>query len=391
MKHLTIRHFGPLREAIVDINKVNLVIGLQSSGKSCILKTACHCAWVEKHIQMAQTAGDYEESTKFIDRLLTYYKMQSYLSEHTYIEYSTDYMTFSYSHKTKHFSFKWNAARWEYKKAKVSYIPSDRNLVAAIPAWSKLSLDYDNLLDFMADWNEARKHLKTKANVLNLGMSYVYNPTANTDHVKLMNGRLIQLTESSSGVQSLIPLIVHLDYLGNRLTDDNSSKMLSFEEKEARKNLLSTLYRKHKDTVSASSSTENTYISSIEGQIFAFVDEATAQQFADLVHNFLYSDHNEIFLEEPENNLYPTTQCQLVDWLLDAVADDERQDMLFVATHSTYVLNQLLKNRPPHMKLYVSHPVSDGGLYDVTAIAEEDYQDIYDNGVDLFLNFESYV
>lgn len=135
MKHLIVRNIGPLREVDINIESINLIIGLQSSGKSCVLKTACYCAWVEKRIELAQTAKEYENGTKFIDDLLSYYKMQSYLSENSYIEYVTPYLQFSYDHKNKKFSFKWKSQRWKYKRPKVSYIPSDRNLVAAIPAY----------------------------------------------------------------------------------------------------------------------------------------------------------------------------------------------------------------------------------------------------------------
>ena len=111
--------------------------------------------------------------------------MQSYLSENSYIEYVTPYLQFSYDHKNKKFSFKWKSQRWKYKRPKVSYIPSDRNLVAAIPAWSKLSLDYDNLLDFMGDWDIARKQTQAKENILDLGMGYFYDAKTNSDQIRL--------------------------------------------------------------------------------------------------------------------------------------------------------------------------------------------------------------
>ena len=33
MKHLTIRHFGPISNAEIELGSVNLIIGPQSSGK----------------------------------------------------------------------------------------------------------------------------------------------------------------------------------------------------------------------------------------------------------------------------------------------------------------------------------------------------------------------
>ena len=389
MKHLIVRNIGPLREVDINIESINLIIGLQSSGKSCVLKTACYCAWVEKRIELAQTAKEYENNTKFIDDLLSYYKMQSYLSENSYIEYVTPYLQFSYDHKNKKFSFKWKSQRWKYKRPKVSYIPSDRNLVAAIPAWSKLSLDYDNLLDFMGDWDIARKQTQAKENILDLGMGYFYDAKTNSDQIRLKNGHIIRLTESSSGVQSLVPLIIHLEYLNHDLYLNQDGLPQTFQSKEARKSLLSKLY--NKVLREPSSSKDDFFVKSVDGVDFVFADSDQVNSFKNLAHNYLDYDHNEIFLEEPEDNLFPTTQCQWVNWLLDSVMGAGRKDTLFIATHSPYILNQLLKRRPKGMNLYFTHPVSAEGMFDVKSLSEEEFGEIYDNGVDLFFNFEAYV
>lgn len=389
MKHLIVRNIGPLREVDINIESINLIIGLQSSGKSCVLKTACYCAWVEKRIELAQTAKEYENGAKFIDDLLSYYKMQSYLSENSYIEYVTPYLQFSYDHKNKKFSFKWKSQRWKYKRPKVSYIPSDRNLVAAIPAWSKLSLDYDNLLDFMGDWDIARKQTQAKENILDLGMGYFYDAKTNSDQIRLKNGHIIRLTESSSGVQSLVPLIIHLEYLNHDLYLNQDGLPQTFQSKEARKSLLSKIY--NKVLREPSSSKDDFFVKSVDGVDFVFADSDQVNSFKNLAHNYLDYDHNEIFLEEPEDNLFPTTQCQLVNWLLDSVMGAGRKDTLFIATHSPYILNQLLKRRPKGMNLYFTHPVSAEGMFDVKSLSEEEFGEIYDNGVDLFFNFEAYV
>ena len=389
MKHLIVRNIGPLREVDINIESINLIIGLQSSGKSCVLKTACYCAWVEKRIELAQTAKEYENGTKFIDDLLSYYKMQSYLSENSYIEYVTPYLQFSYDHKNKKFSFKWKSQRWKYKRPKVSYIPSDRNLVAAIPAWSKLSLDYDNLLDFMGDWDIARKQTQAKENILDLGMGYFYDAKTNSDQIRLKNGHIIRLTESSSGVQSLVPLIIHLEYLNHDLYLNQDGLPQTFQSKEARKSLLSKLY--NKVLREPSSSKDDFFVKSVDGVDFVFADSDQVNSFKNLAHNYLDYDHNEIFLEEPEDNLFPTTQCQLVNWLLDSVMGAGRKDTLFIATHSPYILNQLLKRRPKGMNLYFTHPVSAEGMFDVKSLSEEEFGEIYDDGVDLFFNVEAYV
>ena len=59
MRRLVIEELGPLKEATVSLGRFNIIIGRQSSGKSTVLKTACYCAWVEKYIELAQSADYY--------------------------------------------------------------------------------------------------------------------------------------------------------------------------------------------------------------------------------------------------------------------------------------------------------------------------------------------
>ena len=54
MKHIKIRCLGPIKEADIELKRINVPIGPQSSGKSCVLKTACYCTWVEKRIELTQ-------------------------------------------------------------------------------------------------------------------------------------------------------------------------------------------------------------------------------------------------------------------------------------------------------------------------------------------------
>ena len=125
-RHLTIRHLGPIKEADVELGQVNLIIGLQGSGKSCVLKTACFCAWVEKRLELTQGANGFAKGSTFIDMLVDYYKMQDYVWQDTYIGYETKHVKFHYDHAQQEFSFLWKPGRWNYRRAKVSYVPADR-------------------------------------------------------------------------------------------------------------------------------------------------------------------------------------------------------------------------------------------------------------------------
>ena len=386
MRHLQIKNFGPIKSADLELGQVNIITGLQSSGKSCVLKTACYCAWVEKRLELSQKVNGFGKGSAFIDLMAEYYKMSGYVHEDTYIEYETSHVKFSYDHSKKQFQMNWKSGHWNFRRPKVSYVPADRNLVAAIPGWSSLSLD-GNMIEFMSDWDKARRFLKHEDNFLDLGLTYSYDNNSNSDTVRLGNGQPLRLSDSSSGIQSLLPMYVHLDYLTRGQYEDVNNK-ISYEQKEERKNLLSTIYanltKKKRDDGPQKD------IVSLEGIDYSFSDAKSAKRFKEIYSKYIQVDHSEIFLEEPEDNLFPPTQCQFVNWLLDATKS--HNDLLFIATHSPYVLNQLIKQDPKGLTVFFTHPAeTKERIFSVRQLGKEEVQEIYDNGVDMFFNFELYV
>ena len=332
MKHLIIRNIGPLNEADITLKKVNVIIGPQSSGKSCVLKVACYCTWVEKRIELTQDPSFFEKENAFINELVRFHKLKSYIKADTYIEYESDCMHFSYSRQTGQFKFEWKN-RWGYTRSKVTYIPAERNMVAVIPNWFEVKLADDNIRDFMSDWETARKATAQQLEVLNLGVSYHYEESSRADKVRIESGEELDFTDTSSGLQSLIPLYVHLNYL----------KSLQYEQ------------------------TKNESVSKNTSRY-------TGNHFCD------------IFLEEPEENLFPPTQTQLTDWLLD-LTEWPHASNLFIATHSPYILTSLLEKQDIDLGLFFTNP---GGMPNVNTATEEDIQEIYDYGVDAFFNLETF-
>ena len=50
MAHIIIKNIGPIKEVELDLNKINVFMGPQSSGKSTIAKIISFCLWVEKNV-----------------------------------------------------------------------------------------------------------------------------------------------------------------------------------------------------------------------------------------------------------------------------------------------------------------------------------------------------
>ena len=356
MKHLVIHNLGPLEEVDVELKRINVIIGSQSSGKSCVLKTACFCTWVEKRIELTQTSDFIAKDDNFLRELERFHKLQGYIKDNTFISYESDFMAFSYDNATKTFKFDWKEGRWDYRRSKVTYIPAERNLVAAIPNWFQVKFNDDNIRDFMADWETARQATTNDLSVLNLGVSYHYDANTKSDKVQVADGVTLDFTNTSSGLQSLIPLYVHLQYLQIMILGAvNTESVKGRQEKEI-------LWRKIQENIE-------------------YKKEAMI-----IFGRYSTPHYCEIFLEEPEANLFPPTQSNLTEWLFK-LTQSPCPNNLFIATHSPYIMNAFLEKRDIDMTLLYTRETK-GQITVKTAIAQ-DIQDIYDYGVDAFFNIET--
>jgi len=388
MKHLVIRNLGPLKEADIELKRINVIIGPQSSGKSCVLKTACYCTWVEKRIELTQTADFFAKGNNFLNELERFHKLKGYIKDDTFISYESDYMMFSYDNATKTFLFNWKNDRWNYRRSKVTYIPAERNLVAAIPNWFEVKFADDNIRDFMADWETARQSTTHNLPVLNLGVLYHYDANTKSDKVQTADGVTLDFTNTSSGLQSLIPMFVHLNYLSVVQVgkSDNSSVTGNKEKIDLTKlvyDYFSPLFGEK--VIEDIGGKRSSVVLEINGEAYS-MQRSDIKKMDDIILQYIVTDHCDIFLEEPEANLFPPTQSSVVEWLL-AMTTGEQSNNLFVATHSPYILNSFLEKKNIPMTLLYTR-MSDGQMVIRTA-TEEDIQGIYDFGVDAFFNIES--
>lgn len=390
MKHIVIKNFGPLELADVQLAKLNIIVGPQSSGKSCLLKVTSFCTWLEKRIQLTQNYKRFLQEDNFINILTHYHKLQDYLQDNTYIKYESDYMTFSYNRATHRFYFKWKDGRWNYQCPKVSYIPAERNLVAAIPNWLEVRLNDDNIRGFMSEWEESRKSVVDTIPILNLGVQYRYDETTKTDKVTLQNNKEVELTNTSSGLQSLIPLYVHLNYLfETRFNFEKKESLIHIQENER---LLLKIYQ---DLFAANFDSEKNHLAPQSPMLIGkfqlyFKDKKDANFCKQIYDSFTKAKHNDIFLEEPEQNLFPPTQAVVMNQLLSYIQKVPEHSM-FIATHSPYIVTTLLEQKEiENVSLFLTAKNTDG-RFKIKTASEKDRQEIYDYGVDVFFNLESYV
>lgn len=326
MDRIEIRNIGPIKEVNFELNKINVLMGPQSSGKSTIAKIISFCQWAEKRYLLD---GEFKYDVR--EQLLDFHRLSdNYFSENSIFIYESDFITISYKGKKLKESFKKKRTSKIYKKSKNIYIPSERNFVSVIPNLSKYKETNDNIMSFVYDWFTAKRMFNNTnlLPVLNLGVQF-YNKSENDDDTLLLDSKKeILLREGSSGLQSIIPLIVIIEHLTEYIF--NSNTLNSVEESDALKNFFFNNFKKILDPTKFKLDENKAYNLDEEDMKKLLLSYQKAR--------FLetYSATNFI-IEEPEQNLFPTTQRDLINYLFNKM-NDERNHKLLLTTHSPYIL-----------------------------------------------------
>jgi predicted ATPase len=325
MNRVEIKNIGPIKSVNFELNKINVLMGPQSSGKSTIAKIISFCQWAEKRYLID---GEFKYDVK--EQLLEFHRLgDNYFSENSYFTYKTDFIIITY--KGKELKIRNKQTLKIYKKSKNIYIPSERNFVSVIPNLSKYKETNDNIMSFVYDWFTAKRFFNNNnlLSVLNLGVQF-YNKSENDNDVLLLsNKREILLREGSSGLQSIIPLIVIIEHLTNYIYNSNVSN--SVEEKDSMKNFLLKNITKILDLSKFKDIDELQNYQLDQEDMKKLLLSYQKARFLEL-----YNTTNFI-IEEPEQNLFPSTQRDMINYLFNKM-NGERNHTLLLTTHSPYIL-----------------------------------------------------
>ena len=322
MARLIVKNIGPIKDVDIELKKVNVFMGPQGCGKSTLAKIISFCSWLEKGNE------DTEKVIKsgMMSTLSQYHRMDGYFCEDSQLAYIGDNVSLFYQfpeplpmfwkdfspeplYNDKEFVF-YNTEK--SVNPKVAYIPAERNFVSVVPNLKKYSEKDDSLQNFVNDWFEA-KRAYTEKNPLHidmLGVEYYYNAKTDSDIV-VVDDQKIRLSQSSSGYQSVVPLMALLSYLSTTIYEEN--KPFSPAENEQMREILSR-------------------VSNETGDL--------EQKVIDRIRGFLQGKvytHTQFIIEEPEQNLFPQTQIDLLYHLISEI-NHGRNHRLVLTTHSPYVL-----------------------------------------------------
>jgi len=302
MNLIKVKHFGPIKDGYLDndgwmdIQKVTLFIGNQGSGKSTIAKLISCFKWIEKVL----VRGDYPidwftKEERFKNNYCAYHKIQNYFKANTTIEYKGNAYHLAYIDGQLSIS---ENDTGKYQLPQIMYVPAERNFISTIRNPALLKLSSDALVEFLTEFDNAKRKIQEMGMRLPINNASIeYEQRDNSINVK-GNDYKINLTEASSGFQSVVPLYMvsfFLTFSINTPFKLMNSNEVSYLKKNATKQMSSEESKRFKKGVSDIWSNDD------------LTDEQRRIALSVLSSKFNKSAFVNI-VEEPEQNLFPKSQ-----------------------------------------------------------------------------------
>ena len=315
MSSIIIKNFGAIKmhNAPIEIKKVTFFIGNQGSGKSSVAKLIATFMWIEK----ALVRGDYDKKwfkrkNRFKNTFLPYHRIENYLKENTFIQYKGEAYIITYENKFLKFEEKKNN---NYSLPQIMYVPSERNFIAYVKSPKELKLSSEALKEFLTEFDNSKEIVKNLSLPINKAM-LDYDKLNNTLNLKGEDYK-IKLTEASSGFQSFAPIYMVSNYLVNTIKKDSGIKVsMSGDEISRFRKEIEQLYK-------------DKYLN----------DELKRIAISVLSKKFNKTSFVNI-VEEPEQNLFPTSQRDMLYSLLK-INNEIADNKLIITTHSPYLVNYI--------------------------------------------------
>lgn len=320
MAILNVENIGPVKSSgELKFEGVTLFIGDQGTGKSTLAKVFSTLSWIEK----ALVRGDFRPevlSNQFLSHL-KFQGIDTYLKNESNIKYIGDAYKFYYENK-RFEAVKNQNSKTEYDFPKIMYVPSERNFVSTIDRPDLIKRLPHPIFSFLEEYEYAKQTLpkSIKLPIDDIKFEYQLEEKQSQLIGKDYDGKkyTINLLDASSGYQSLVPLF---------LVTESLSRIISTEKNEKHNELSVYQEIKLKDVLYKIIKNPN------------LTEEEKNIQISKKIRPIYYTSFINI-VEEPEQNLFPTSQKQMLYALLNS-KNKNPNNKLIITTHSPYIINYL--------------------------------------------------
>ena len=322
MSKIRIKNFGPIKtgcldnEGWMDIKKVTVFIGNQGSGKSTVAKVYSTLTWLEK----ALNRGDVEKgeiSHDFFYEIFSYQRIKNYFRDNTEIEYEGDTIKVVYK-KSLNYPEIIQQTINHYSVPKIMYVPSERNFLSVIRNAFGIKNLPDTLYTFAEELRKGQLALNDELLHLPIDdLKYKFTKENETSYL-IGDDFELDLLESSSGFQSLVPMYLVTKFLSDELQKGTNvlREQLNVEQSVRRnKEIADVMFDKD------------------------LSDKEKSEKIIEIDSKYLNTCIINI-VEEPEQNLFPTSQWELVKTLLE-FNNLNSGSKLLMTTHSPYLISYL--------------------------------------------------
>lgn len=323
MAKIRIKNFGPIKKGLQDndgfifINKVTVFIGNQGSGKSTIAKLISTLSWLEKAILKGQVKKNQISTLKKFIKYSEYQNIHEYFREDTVIEYKGNTLYFTLNKGDITIKIK---ETYKFFLPKIMYVPSDRNLISAVRNVRNLKGLPGTLYTFSDEFLKAVSNIKGKIELPINDVKYEFNKLNQLSYIIGKDYKL-RLSNSSSGFQSLVPLFIVSKHLSQSIgKNENIYKQTNVDYSLKDEDDL----RKKIDLIMNNSNISDK-LKMIYLERLSSIDDYSS--FLNIV-------------EEPEQNLYPSSQRHILNELLK-FNNIEENNKLVITTHSPYLINYI--------------------------------------------------
>lgn len=323
MSKIKIKNFGPIKQGFsdgngnewMDVKKVTIFIGNQGSGKSTVAKVISTLAWMEKAINRDEILGP--KSLKEFQKYFQYQNLSGYFKESTTIEYYGEAYSIIYNSEEKPYTITTKNNSGKYIVPKIMYVPAERNFLSVIRNATGVRGLPEPLFDFAEELKLGQNELKEEILLPTNKVSYKYDKETDSSYI-VGEDYNVNLLVASSGFQSLVPLFLVSSTLaktiqhGSELNPSNINVTQSIRMNEEIAQILLDKNLSDADKLRISNEIKAKY----KNKCFINI------------------------VEEPEQNLFPTSQWQMLQKLLEFNNMSEG-NKLIVTTHSPYIINYL--------------------------------------------------